>query len=114
MGEPAVLYVTPGPEQSLWIYTESELEKTAARLDQAPGNDTEARMFRRLYFGQTESVDVDKAGRILIPERLAAFAALGKEVVLLGVRDHLELWDAQRWQTYFDGQRAKFDDAFAK
>src|SRR2546426_949058 len=98
--DPATLYVTPGPDQSLWIYTQPSLEKLAEKLDQAPATDAEARVFRRLYFAQMEAVDVDRSGRILIPERLVQFAALRHDVVLLGVRDHLEVWDAERWQQY--------------
>lgn len=111
LGDPAALFVTPGPDQTLWVYTEAELEKLAARLDQAPATDAEARLFRRLYFAQTEQVDVDKSGRILVPERLGNFAGLDKEVVLIGVRDHLELWNAGRWQAYTDSNAARFDQA---
>src|SRR5262245_11644047 len=94
LGEPLdTLYVTPGPDQCLWLFTQADLERLAARLDQAPAADAEARVFRRLYFAQTEAVDVDRSGRILIPERLVQFANLRHDVVLLGVRDHLELWD---------------------
>lgn len=109
LGEPATLFVTPGPDQTLWLYTKSELERLAEKLDQAPATDAEARVFRRLYFAQTESVDVDKAGRILVPERLMQFASLEHEVVLLGVRDHLELWEANRWQQYVAQNASRFD-----
>jgi MraZ protein len=109
LGETATLYVTPGPDQCLWLYTQDGLERLAQRLDQAPATDAEARVFRRLYFAQTEAVDVDRAGRILIPERLVPFAGLGHEVVLIGVRDHLEIWDAQRWQQYLTQNAPRFD-----
>ena len=109
LGEPATLFVTPGPDQTLWLYTKSELERLAEKLDQAPATDAEARVFRHLYFAQTESVDVDKAGRILVPERLMQFASLEHEVVLLGVRDHLELWEANRWQQYVAQNASRFD-----
>src|SRR5262245_43244293 len=66
LGEPAALFVTPGPDQSLWLYTQAELERLAAQLDQAPATDAEARVFRRLYFAQTEQVDVDRSGRVLV------------------------------------------------
>jgi len=89
LGEPEVLFVTPGP------------------------TDAEARVFRRLYFAQTEQVDVDRTGRVLIPDRLIQFASLGHDVVLIGVRDHLELWDAARWQQYL-GQHAPRFDAVAE
>jgi MraZ protein len=118
LAEPATLFVTPGPDQSLWLYTEGELERLAAKLDQAPATDAEARLFRRLYFAQTEAVDLDKSGRLLVPERLAKFAGLQKDVVLIGVRDHLELWDAARWAGYVTEHAARFDtvaeQAFSK
>jgi MraZ protein len=118
LAEPATLFVTPGPDQSLWLYTEGELERLAAKLDQAPATDAEARLFRRLYFAQTEAVDLDKSGRLLVPERLAKFAGLQKDVVLIGVRDHLELWDAARWNGYVSENAARFDtvaeQAFSK
>lgn len=112
--EPPTLFVTPGPDQSLWLYTEADLERLAGRLDEAPATDAEARVFRRLYFAQTESADLDKNGRLLVPERLAQFAGLQKEVVLLGVRDHLELWDASKWQAYVNEHAARFDTVAEK
>ncbi len=112
--DPAVLYVTPGPDHSLWVYTEVELELLAAKLDEAPATDAEARVFRRLYFAQTESVDIDKAGRFLIPERLSHFALLKKDVVLIGVRNHLEIWDSLHWETYVNQQAVHFDTVAEK
>ena len=109
LGEPEVLFVTPGPDQCLWVYTQAGLEQLAARLDQAPATDAEARVFRRLYFAQTEAVEIDRSGRILVPDRLVQFANLEHEVVLIGVRDHLELWDAQRWQQYLTQNAPRFD-----
>ena len=107
--EPAVLFVTPGPDQSLWVYTQEALERLAQKLDQAPAADAEARVFRRLYFAQTEAIDVDRSGRVLIPDRLLQFAALQHDVVMIGVRDHLELWDAERWQQYLTRNAPNFD-----
>ncbi len=109
LGEAETLFVTPGPDRCLWLYTQSGLEQLAAKLDQTPATDAEARVFRRLYFAQTEAVDVDRSGRVLIPDRLVQFAGLVHEVVLIGVRDHLELWDAQRWQQYAAENAPRFD-----
>ena len=109
LDEPETLFVTPGPDQCLWLYTQAGLEQLAAKLDQAPATDAEARVFRRLYFAQTEAVDIDRTGRILIPERLVQFAGLRHELVLIGVRDHLELWDDQRWQRYLAENASRFD-----
>jgi MraZ protein len=109
LGDPDTLFVTPGPDQCLWLYTQSSLEQLADKLDRAPATDAEARVFRRLYFAQTEAVDMDGSGRILVPERLVQFAGLGHDVVLIGVRDHLELWEARRWQDYLAQNASRFD-----
>ncbi len=109
LGQAERLFVTPGPDQSLWLYTQLELERLSEKLDQAPATDAEARVFRRLYFAQTEAVDLDRTGRILISERMLRFAGLEHEVVLIGVRDHMELWNAQRWQNYLDQHTPRFD-----
>src|ERR1051325_2388360 len=109
VGEGEQLFVTPGPDQTLWIYTKHELERLSARLDETPATDAEASVFRRLFFAQMEEVDLDGSSRILIPDRLVEFAGLEHEVVLLGVRDHLELWNAARYQAYFAQHSPEFD-----
>jgi MraZ protein len=109
MGEAKQLFVTPGPDQCLWIFTNDNLERLAEKLDRAPATDGEARIFRRLFFAQMEAVDVDGNGRILIPERLVSFGSLQRDVVLLGVREHLEVWDNQRWQQYMAEHGPRFD-----
>ena len=103
------LFVTPGADQTLWLYDRPGLEALAAKLDQTPATDSEARVFRRLFFAQMEAVDIDGQCRILIPERLVQFAGLEHEVVLLGVQDHLELWNAAKWQTYWTQHAPRFD-----
>jgi MraZ protein len=109
LGDPATLYVAPGPDQCLWVYTQASLEHLAGQLDQTPATDAEARVFRRLYFAQMEAVDVDRSGRVLVPDRLLQFAGLEHDVVLIGVRDHAELWDARRWNEYLSANAPRFD-----
>jgi MraZ protein len=105
LGEVEQLFVTPGADQSLWLYDPRGLENLAAKLDQTPATDSEARI--RLFFAEMETVEVDGTGRILIPDRLVRFAELEHDVVLLGVRDHLELWNARKWQDYLAQHRPR-------
>jgi MraZ protein len=106
---PKTLFISPGPDQSLWLFTEEGLEKLAGKVDEAPATDADMRVFSRLFFAPTEAVDLDGNGRVLIPDRLIQFASLGHEVILIGVRDHLELWDAARWQQYLGQHGPRFD-----
>jgi MraZ protein len=109
IGEVTQLFVTPGADQCLWIYTKEELERLSVKLDQTSATDGEARVFRRLFYAQMEAVDLDRTGRMLIPERLVQFAGLQHEVVLIGVRDHLELWHGSRWQAFLSEHGPRFD-----
>lgn len=114
LGQVTQLFVTPGPDKSLWVYTPADLERLSQQLDQQSATDADARVFRRLFFAQMEAVDIDKTGRILIPDRLSEFAGLKHELILLGVRDHLEIWDAARWQGYLEEHGPRFDGAAEK
>jgi transcriptional regulator MraZ len=118
LGDIKKLFVSQGLDQCLWLFGPSELDRLAEKIDQAPAAHGKVRVFSRLLFASMEEVEVDKAGRILIPDRLVAFAGLEHEVVLIGVRDHLELWQAGRWNSYRDQHAPSFDavaeEAFKK
>src|ERR1700736_5239032 len=73
LGDPEKVFVGPGPDQCLCLYSQDGLEGHAEKIDQSPATDAEVRVFRRLFFAKTESVDVDRTGRILIPEWLIQF-----------------------------------------
>jgi MraZ protein len=98
------LYVTPAPDGCLWLHTAAGLDRLADRLDHASGSAARVRKAARVCFSQTETCGLDRGGRFVLPERLAQYAGLQQEAVLLGVGDHLELWDAQRWQQYTQTQ----------
>ncbi|MBI5500874.1 MAG: division/cell wall cluster transcriptional repressor MraZ [Deltaproteobacteria bacterium] len=63
----------------------------------AAEHDPAARMARRWYLGGTFALAVDGQGRVLLPPALRAWAGVGKEVVWVGVGDHLEIWDPERF-----------------
>lgn len=109
MNLPGLLFITPGPDQCLWIFTQEALDRLAEKLDRLPSTSEEVRIYQRLFFSRSEAAPVDRAGRILVPERSIQMAGLKTEVVLIGVRDHLEVWDAERWQQYLTKHVAEFD-----
>jgi len=105
-----VLYVAPGTDRSLAIYTEEVFAQLAERLAQAPPTQHEVRDFTRLFFARAQIVDLDAQGRIRVPLELAELGKLTKEAVLVGVRDHLELWDRGHWEAYLAERQARFDE----
>jgi MraZ protein len=105
-----VLYLAPGTDGSLAVYTESSLAEMARRLAQSSPTGQDVRAYSRLFCARCQSVELDSQGRVRIPTELAQLAGLGKEGVLVGVQDHLELWDRQRWTQYLAERQGQFDE----
>ena len=104
------VFVTPGTDASLAIYSEAAFDNLAQRLAAASPTEREVRAFRRLFYGQAQWVELDGQGRVRVPPELVEVTHLEKEVVLLGVEDHLELWSAARWQAYAAEKQARYDE----
>jgi MraZ protein len=102
--------LSPGPDKCLWLTNQPHLERLGERLEQSHANEADVRVFKRLYFAQTEKLSVNGDGRVIIPERLGQFAGLHQEVVLVGIDDHFEVWDAARWRSYTQ-QKSRFATA---
>lgn len=96
------LYVTLGDDSVLCLYTDSGFERRAAELDDSTADADELLEYERLLFSLARRVELDKQGRIRIPETLLEQTQLGSEVVLLGVKDHLEIRDRKAWKAYVD------------
>lgn len=105
-----MLYVAPGTDGSLALYDPQAFDRMAERLAGASPTQEEVRAFRRLFFAQAERLEIDRQGRIRIPPRLVELAKLSEEAVLIGVDDHLELWDRQRWESYLGAALPRYDD----
>jgi MraZ protein len=106
--------VSPGPDKCLWLTDQAHLERLAQRLEQSPAREADVRVFKRLYFAQTEKAPLNGEGRVAISDRLAQFAGLHQEVVLVGIDDHFELWDAARWRHYTQEKSAAARSAAAE
>jgi MraZ protein len=107
------LYVAPGTDGSLALYTEEALARLAERLAKSSPNAQDVRAFSRLFYARAQSVELDAQGRVRIPPELAQLSGLNKEVVLIGVQDHMELWDRLRWEQYV-AQKQEHYDQFAE
>ncbi len=108
--EEGAVYIAPGTDRSLAIYSEEAFSQLGQRLAQSPPTRQDVRAYTRLFYAQAQRVQFDRQGRLRIPPELAAFAGLDKEAVLLGVQDHLELWSATRWQSYLAEKQSHYDE----
>jgi MraZ protein len=114
LGGSDTVLLSPGPDKCLWLTNQPHLERLGERLDQSQANEADVRVFKRLYFAQTEKLTINSDGRVTIPERLGQFAGLHQEVVLVGIDDHFEVWDAARWRSYTQQRSAGHSTTMAE
>ncbi len=98
IGERAIL--TRGLDNCLFLFSVKEWEQLAEKLGKLPFGQQDTRGFVRLLLSGAVEVENDQLGRILIPDYLKNYAQLGKRVVIAGLFNRLEIWDAARWQSY--------------
>jgi MraZ protein len=90
--------VTSGLDNSLFVFPIKEWEVVATKLAQSGLGNQDSRSFNRFILGNAFEIDVDAAGRIVIPDTLKSFAHLGEKVVLAGMYSRVELWDENAWE----------------
>ncbi|MGO2355143.1 MAG: division/cell wall cluster transcriptional repressor MraZ [Marinomonas foliarum] len=82
----------------LLLYPLSEWELIQQKLDKLPTFQPQARRLQRLLVGHATDLEVDKAGRILLPAPLREFARLDKKLTILGQGKKLEIWSQEEWE----------------
>jgi MraZ protein len=95
--------VTRGLDNCLFIYTHAEWLKLSTKLADLPLGQAKSRAFARLMLAGAMEVDLDKQGRIILPDYLKQFAGLNKAVVVTGLFNRLEIWDQKTWEAYKQG-----------
>ncbi len=104
------MFLTPGTDGSLALYPESVLSEIGGRLGGHSPNETDVRAFSRLFYAQAHRVDLDRQGRVRLPAELVRWANIQREIVVLGVHDHIEVWERSRWEGYLDSNQMRFDE----
>jgi len=92
--------VTRGLDNCLFLYTKKEWQKLAEKLANLPFAPANTRAFARLMLAGAMDVNMDKQGRIILPDYLREFAGLKKEIIVAGLYSRLELWNATKWNEY--------------
>lgn len=92
--------VTKGLDNCLFLYPMSEWEKISAKLGEMSMTNANSRSFNRFFLSGAAEVEVDSAGRVLIPDYLKDFADLKNKVVVTGVHNRIEIWNEKSWNDY--------------
>ena len=94
--------VTRGLDRCLYVYPKKAWEKEAMRYAEQVNGTAAERGLARLFLAGSFEGEVDKAGRVLVPENLKAFANLQGKAVIAGVADRVEVWEERAWKEYTD------------
>ena len=103
LGEEFIL--TKGLDGCLSIYPMDAWEVFETKLRALPLTNKNARTFTRFFVAGATNCELDKQGRILVPQTLREFAGLEKEVVLTGNLDRIEIWSKEKWS-----ENCNYDD----
>ncbi len=91
------LIVTRGHDPCLVVYTPDGWQALAEKASRLPSTSRAARAYNRWVFGSAFECVPDRAGRILIPGVLRAYAGIEDNVILAGANNHVEIWNPERW-----------------
>ncbi|MGI8573820.1 MAG: division/cell wall cluster transcriptional repressor MraZ [Egibacteraceae bacterium] len=102
------LVMTVGVDHCLTVHPLEEWERVVAGLRSLRTTDRRERMFARMVTSHAHSQQPDRQGRVLIPSRLRNYAALSKDVTVVGADARLELWDTENWESYREQGMSEF------
>ncbi len=92
--------VTRGLDKCLFVYPMKVWQTLAEKLGAIPVGEASTRSFVRLMLAGATDVEIDRQGRILIPDYLKEYAGLDKNVIIAGIYNRLEIWDEAKWNEY--------------
>lgn len=102
--------ITRGLDRCLFAYTQDEWGRIEEKLKTLPLTKKDARKFTRLFFSGATDVEIDKQGRINIPQNLREYAGLSKDCTVIGVSSRIEIWDSAAWEDFYTDSEENFED----
>jgi len=98
---------TRGVDQCLEIYPADVWQKKAQKIASLPVSQKDARSFARLTLSGAMQLDLDKQGRVTLPDYLRRYSKMNKKSVVVGLYDHLEVWEEKEWDKLRDETEKK-------
>lgn len=92
--------ITRGLDGCLFLHPKKKWQEFEEQLIELPITKADARVFSRHMFASAMEVEIDRVGRILIPQYLRDYAVLKNEVMVIGVGKRIEIWDKACWERY--------------
>lgn len=104
------VYIMQGLDGCLSVYNESAYQKLVEQFSRLSFNQHKNRDYLRLQFASTHEMDIDKLGRVQIPTALLNKYGISREVIVLGIGDHIEVWDQKKYEEYEASVKDEFEN----
>lgn len=110
--EKNILIVTQSFDRCLWLYTLEEWKALSFKImETASPFSKQNRLVLRSLIAPAQEVELDKAGRLSIPQSLREYAGLSKDCIILGINRYMELWDSESYKSYLEENEQDLKDA---
>ncbi len=106
-------FLTRGFDGCIFMFEGRTWDKLRTQASRYSTMNAKAMDFRRLLFGSLADAEIDAQGRMAVPLHLREYANLTRDVVLLGVDDHLQIWDKEAWRAFQKTKEAEFKEMAA-
>ena len=106
--------MTKGLDNCLFVYPKEEWKIVEGKLKSLPLTNRDARAFVRFFFAGASEGVLDKQGRVLIPNNLREHANLGKDAIIIGVAERIEIWSKEEWVGYNNDESLSYDSIAEK
>ena len=115
VGQSRILYLVPGTRGgTLALYPAAEFDQMAQHMDNAPVPNDDALTFQQLFYSMASKLEMDKQGRVLLPDRILKRAGIGTEVMLAGAGNHLDLWNRAVYQEFVEDNWGRWSEVQQK
>ncbi|HEX6333848.1 MAG TPA: division/cell wall cluster transcriptional repressor MraZ [Flavisolibacter sp.] len=101
-GENTRFVINRGFEKCLSLYPRQSWDPLYSKISTLNDFDPDARNFRRVFLNGATEVELDSAGRLLVPPNLKEYADLGKDIILAAAGDKIEIWSKENYQKFFE------------
>ena len=107
-------FLTRGLDTCLFMFPEDEWRTQESKFKNISFTKRDVRKFNRLFFSGAVEVAPDKQGRILIPTFLKNYAAIKRDIMIIGVSNRVEIWSKEKWEEFYRASRESFEDIAEK
>jgi len=104
-------YLVPGtPKSTLSLYADRYFEQYAEQYHAGLDPNEERDRFEKVFYAMATLLDVDKQGRVVLPQWILERVGIGKPVTLTGARDHLVVWNRQEYEAFMNQNWERYPD----